>query len=219
MVGKDYYHAFIKSSACMSVDRRLAVTARFKAKSLCREWAQSFGIDDKGVTSFFKGKIQGQCQQENQKIDREFEQRRINRIYSYGQTSFYINNTGIEKPILLPDGSEQVQWLQIGERRMCGLIEGDVAFFETPQSVVVRVLSSGQEYSYLRISKNTEEEIFRASSRPFKNSQYLGRTKSLTFFNINRDGARQSEFSLNINFLDQHRGQRYCRPLHKYLMP
>ncbi len=215
--GKDYYHALVKSSDCMNVEGRLALTARLKAKSLCRQWAKNFAIDDKDITFFFKE--QAQCQSENQKVDRELEQRRINRIYAYSQknglakTSYYINNTEIEKPIYLTDGSEQAQWLQVGDRRFCGLINSDVAFLETPQSMVVRILSIGQEFTYFRIAKNADEEIFRASSRKFQNAQYLGRAKGFTFFNIGRDGNRQSLPSSNLSYLDQARGQRYCRPL------
>ena len=188
----------------MSVDRHLALTAYLKAKSQCREWAKSFDLGE-GITFFSKEKSRPKCQEENQKIDSELEQRRINRIYSYSQqsgvlkTNFYINNTGIEKALYLADGSEQAQWIQIGNRRFCGLIKTDLAFLETPQSMIVRVLSSGQEFSYLRVSRNAGEEIFRATSRKFKTAQYLERSKSLTFFNINRQGNRQSEISSTIS--------------------
>ena len=203
----------------MKIERRLAVTAQMQAKSLCRQWAKAYGVNDHGITFFFKDKAQTECQLENQKIEGALEQSRINRIYSYSEqiglakTSYYINNTGIEKPIYLTNGSEQPQWLQIGDHRFCGLMTSDVALLETPQSIVVRVLSTGQEFSYFRIEKNADEEIFRATSRKFKDAKYLGRGKNLAFFNVNRDGSRQSSAPLQMSYLDQVRGQRYCRPL------
>ncbi|MBI2520850.1 MAG: hypothetical protein HYV97_10550 [Bdellovibrio sp.] len=217
-IGKDYYHTFIKSSDCRTIDRRLAITALFKARSICRTWAQSFDIDDKDVTFFLKGKSQSQCQEANHKIDRDFEQRRINRIYSYPNTNYYINNTGIEKPIYLADGNEQPQWIQLGNRRFCGLINADMALLETPQSIIVRILSSEQELSYLRISKDSQGEIFRATSRKFKNAQFIHRNQGLTFFNYNREGIRQSEISFNLSYRDKVRGERFCRPLTWYTL-
>ena len=69
-----------------------------------------------------------------------------------GFTLLYVDNRGEEKPIALADGSEQPQWITVGDATYCGFPGADIAFSEVFEGdtsfLTVRQVSSAREAVY-----------------------------------------------------------------------